>query len=312
MSRRAGSLASVAAIVGVLVALGPVAPAHAAAANQANDPVIVPAGDVGTTAIRFREEWIADPAQATPVPVVGAFDATQVEFMGLEVKDGLSYDVTAFDGEQSGEVELTVPDTLAPGTYDTSTVTPADAGTNTGFFFHGYRGYAGYGTGSFTVLRSAYDDVGQLVSFVATYDEVLDDPLGASHVVGVVSWADTGEVPQVIQLSLVPAPLLVGGILRLEGVLLSTDGSAKFLTVQRFSHGRVTDLTGKAATPDGRITVVDRPPCAGGVAYVVTVPDSPDVLGEVAEVSVPLVLCTNNGGLFGISLNARHRLAKRR
>ena len=302
MSHRGLSVRSLVSIAAVLVALGPLVPAHAVGAGPADDPVIIPAGDVGTTAIRFREEWLPDPEQVVPEPVVGSFDAAQVMFMGLEVKDGTSYDVTAFDGEQSGEVELTVPDTLAPGTYDTSATAPGDAG----FFFHGHRGYAGYGTGSFTVLRSTYDDAGQVASFVATYDEVLDDSLGASHVVGVVSWADTGDVPEVAQITASVA-LAPGGQARLQGTLLSTGSDTKTVAVQRISHGIFTDLPEAAVGPDGRFVIVDRPPCAGGAVYVVSAPSSVDLIGESAVLSIPLVRCQGRGGPSGPALTSKHR-----
>ena len=161
-------------------------------------------------------------------------------------KDGPATTSRPSTGSSPARSSSTVPDTLAPGTYDTSASAPGDAG----FFFHGHLGYAGYGTGSFTVLRSTYDDAGQVVSFLATYDEVLDDSLGASHVVGVVSWADTGDVPQVVQItaSVVLAP---SGQARLQGVLLSTDGNPKTVAAQRISHGTTIDLQPVASAPTG-------------------------------------------------------------
>jgi hypothetical protein len=307
MRGRATSLFSVGA---VLVALGPLVPAHAVEVRPTPMQVTVPAGDVGTTAIRFREDWLPDPEQAMPGPVVGSFEADQVAFMGLEVKDGNSYDVTAFDGRQSGEVELTVPSTLAPGTYDTSTV-DGTAPSGARFFFHGHLGFAGYGTGSFTVLRSTYDADGQIVSFVATYDEVLDDVLGDSRVVGVVSWAEPGDVPEVVSVTAGVA-LAPGGRARIEGVLLSTGSATETLAAQRISHGVTTALPAVAVGVDGEFVIADRPPCAGGVVYVVSVPSTPVVIGDSAVLSIPLVRCPSRGGPPGPSLTSKRGAKPRR
>jgi hypothetical protein len=280
----------------VVLALAPLDAAHAVRLDT-DDSGVIPASDVGTTVIRFREEW--DPAtvastNGVAAPFVGSFDAAVDEFMGLQIEVG-SYDVTAFDGETSGEVELTVPvgATLATGTYTTDALdTATDA---PGFFFHGYKGYAGNGTGSFTVVRSSYDpDTGALVSFYATYDEVLDDSLGDSHVVGDVSWADTGDVPQVAQVQ--AAIAMAGRQVTVSGTLDTTVGPGGTLTVTRTSHGRTSALPDLTTEADGSFALSDRPPCAGGVTYVVSAPTTADLLGESATLTIPLVRCTTAGG----------------
>jgi hypothetical protein len=308
MRGRATSLFSVGA---VLVALGPLVPAHAVETSETAVQVVVPAADVGTTAIRFRESWLPDPQQAMPGPVVGSFEADQVPFMALEVNDGNRYDVTAFDGQQSGEVELTVPDTLAPGTYDTSAMVDGTDQSDARFFFHGHLGYAGYGTGSFTVVRSSYDADGQIASFLATYDEVLDDVLGDSHVVGVVSWSDPGDVPAVVSVA-ADVALLPGGHARLHGVVLSTGTDAQTLAPQRISHGMTTALEPVPVGANEEFVITDRPPCAGGAVYVVSVSSSAAVIGDSAVLSVPLVRCPTHAGLPGPSLTSKHRAKQRR
>jgi hypothetical protein len=298
MTFRNRAISTAVATVIVLVPLVPVAAAEAAPARPKDTPIVI-AGDVGTTAIRFREEWGPATVVATggiASPTVGVFDATTAEFMGLQVLDGRSYDVTAFDGVQSGEVELSVPAgaTLDPGTYATDAT---DAGTDVpGFFFHGYKGYAGFGTGSFTVLRSSYDQDGTLTSFVATYDEILTDSLGDSHVVGDVSWADTGDVPQVAQVSAGLASSQNGRSVTINGMAQSTDPLGAALQITRTSHGISTNLANVTSNPDGSFVVTDRPPCAGGVTYLVTVPTTADVLGEGVTMTIPLVRCPTSGG----------------
>jgi hypothetical protein len=248
--------------------------------------------------IRFREEWDAATVAASggvASPTVGVFDATTAEFMGLQLIDGRSYDVTAFDGVQSGEVELTVPAgaTLDPGTYSTDAT---DAATDVpGFFFHGYKGYAGHGTGSFTVVRSTYGTDGTLTSFEATYDEVLTDDLGDSHVVGDVSWSDPGVVPQVAQITTDLAAASNGRLVTITGIAQTTDPLGATVTVIRTSHGLTSTLPAVTTAPDGSFQLTDRPPCAGGVTYAVSVPTTDSVLGESRSMTVPLVRCPTSG-----------------
>jgi hypothetical protein len=301
-----GCRAAIAAAAAV-IALAPAGPAQAFAshstASGAGDAIVV-AGDLGTSTIRFREEWAPSAAaDGIPGPFVGAFDSDVVEFMGLQVRDERTYDVTAFDGVQSGEAELTVPagSALDPGTYRTHA---AATGTDVpGFFFHGYLGYAGYGTGAFTVLRSTVNpDTGELVSFLAIYDEVLTDTLGASHVVGVVSWADTGDVPSVDQVSAMAERVVTGRPVTIRGMLQSTAGPGGILAVLRISHGRTSVLPDVSPDPDGTFVLVDRPPCAGGVTYRVSTSGAPSVVGETVLVTIPLVRCTTAGGRATVTI----------
>jgi hypothetical protein len=292
---------SVVVLLGAAALLLSALPLSVARADTAG-PLEIPVPAVGLTTTRLVWDYPGyPPGPARPIEIVPK---------GLQLAEQLFWEARTFtllecSCDESFDVQLTVPvgGRLVPGTYATNAASTDSDGAS--FTVNVGRGIEGYGTGSFTVVRSTLDpDTGQVESLLATYDETevngypedygyAEEPV---HIIGLVSWGDTGVVPQVAAVTAIADPVAVGRPVTIRGVTTTAAGfdgarSAGPLTVSRVVRGRTVALHGFASRADGTYVVTDRPLCGVPVTYLVS---RADALGTPARVTVH-PLCTTAG-----------------